>query len=325
MTSKHTLPQLTGQWIDLVELKGPVQLPSRPKQMIDSYSTIWQKGARLWAGDGFGSVTAAGVVTMYDQQAQYTNGEIIWPGEQGLNAYVRTVDLAGAWIDEACEIHDLAQKTSPVELTQAEQVLGRDLIGSITGYTLSFTILNSDVVMIGTLSKDCFTISWEDGSTWQRHLHLEGDWISIKSKCRQVIHCQKQEVMISGIPGVIDLSNWYVKATEAPFPDNKVKGGIDLDSTAIHWSDYIGWQRFFDLTGAWLDQSGVVHGIANQRLQDPTEYRRFTWLFNASCNSTGSLIRNWIELTNNGETICGRLNFDCNHIHWENGDVWKKQ
>lgn len=325
MNNNEHIPDLRGQWIDLVELKGPVQLPSRPKQMIDSYCSIWQKGTRLWAGDGFGSVDDDGVVTMYDQQAQYTNDEIVWPGQDGLNAYVRTVDLTGVWIDEAANTYDLAQKNSPVRLNQPEKFLSQYLIGAICGYAIQVTHKISGEERVGTLRTDCFTIDWSDGSKWQRHLHLQGHWISIKNKCQFIIHRTDNDVMIGGIPGVIDLSNWYVDACQAPFPDNKTKGGIDLDSTAIHWSDYIGWQRIFELTGTWLDQNHIVHDITNQRLQDATDYRRFIWLFDCTGHAAGTMTRNWIELTHQGTTLCGQLNFQANCIYWQDGQVWKKQ
>jgi hypothetical protein len=334
---KEQLPALRGQWIDLVKCKGPIQLPNRPQQMIDSYVTIWQKGAQLWAGDGFGNVNDDGVVTMYDQQANYIHGEIVWPGQDGLNAYVRTVDLTGVWIDQTGTTHDLAQKNSPVLLNQTETVLSEYWTGNICGYSIQCVNKISGEKFGGTLSHNCFNITWSDGSSWQRHLHLQGRWISIKNKCQINIHCERGEVTIGGVAGVIDFSNWYVDACSRPFPDKKTKGGIDLDSTAIHWSDYIGWQRVFDLTGAWVDQSGVVHGIANQRIQNATDYRRFIWLFDCSDNSKGTLTRNWIELITQSTTqsthqskkqdttMRGQLNFASNRIFWQDGQVWKKQ
>jgi len=326
MTDNKKLPNLSGQWIDLVPLKGPVQLPNRPKQMIDSYSTIWQVGDQLWAGDGFGNVTANGVVTMYGDTAQYENGEIVWPGDQGLNAYVRTFDLTGTWVDDTGKIHELTQKNSPVTNTQKEAVLGNNLVGSITGYQINFQNTKTKANLTAVLSGDCFTITWADGSTWNRHLHLGGEWVSIKNKCRIQISTQGLEVSISGIPGYIDLTNWYVHAKNAPFPDNnKTKGGIDYDSTAIHWSDYIGWQRAFNLTGAWLDQKGAVHGIANQSIQDPNELRRFIWSFDTNNGKSGTLIRNWIEIGDQDQRKCGQVNYANNRIHWQNGDVWQKQ
>ena len=331
MSKKSSLPDLRGQWIDLVKLVGPVQLPLRPQQMIDSYCTIWQKGPRLWAGDGFGSVNEEGVVTMYDQKALYKNGEIVWPGQDGLNAYIRTVDLAGLWRDENGRTHVLAQKNSPVELTEPERFLGRDLSGVITGYHIKAQRRSTDQALTGELSSDCLQIQWSDGAVWKRQLKLGGDWISIKSKCQLTIHTQGLQVAINHVPGRIDPDIWYVNADDAPFPDNKTKGGIDLDSTAIHWSDYVGWQRVFLLTGAWLDQQGKVYGIANHRIEDPTDYRRFQWLFDTAGVSTsmqnirGRNIRNWIEIGQGPQSRVGVINYQNNRIYWEDGNVWSKQ
>lgn len=320
----NKLPDLTGQWIDLVPLVGPVQLPLRPQQMIDSYVTIWQKGDRLWAGDGFGTVTADGVVTMYDQQAQYKNGEIVWPGDHGLNAYIRTVDLAGVWQDQYQQLHTLAQRNSPVEPTEMESVLGAKVVGTLTGHTLSCVHKETQAVKTATISRDGYILHWSDGDIWQRHLHLQGDWISIKNKAREVIHCRNLEVSIGGVPGTIDPAIWYVNAKDKPFPDNKTKGGIDLDSTAIHWSDYIGWQRVFALEGRWLNTAGDQHEVSQQRIQNPTEYRRFTWNFDTALG-TGTLIRNWVEIRTGDQTMQGQLDYDSQRIHWSNGDIWRKE
>lgn len=328
MTEDTSLPQLTGQWITLVPLKGPVQLPSRPKQMIDSYATIWQTEGQLKAGDGFGSVNEGGVVTMYGDTAQYdcTSDEIIWLGDQGLNALVRTVDLAGVWVDGSKQVHELAQKESPVRLTITETVLGVGLRGTITGQKIRLKDLNNDGEKCGTLSVDCSTINWADGSVWKRHLHIQGGWVSIINKLHVAIERQNEkEVLVGGVPGTLDLSDWYIHATNQPFPDNKVKGGIDFDSTMIHWADYIGWQRVFALEGVWIDTSNEAHEITKQRIKDPKEYRRFIWLFDTSCGGQGTQIRNWIEIDKRGSKVCGQVTYDSSKIYFDDGDVWTKQ
>jgi len=347
MENKKSVPQLAGQWIDLVKLKAPpIQLPNRPQQQIDSYCTIWQKGEQLWAGDGFGKVNSDGLVTMYGDKAQYKNNEIVWlKHPDGLNAYVRTVDLAGVWIDENVKLHRLAQKISPVTLTETENILGRNFKGSITGHRVEVTRNNGDK-LTAELSQDGFTLIWSNGSVWKRYLNLEGHWVSIVDiSYQKVIEVDNDNVLIAGISGTIDYRIWYINADNTPFPtsdpnknkggtgkEGAAKGGIDFDSTAIHWSNYIGWQRVFDMNGEWIDSTGQIHAVTDHHITDPQEQRRFTWGFllngagNAEIFTSGKMIRNWIELhTDTGEAQCGIVNYNSNRIDWENDDIWRKQ
>ncbi|GAB4183957.1 MAG: hypothetical protein Tsb002_06470 [Wenzhouxiangellaceae bacterium] len=324
MTQQKQLPDLRGQWIDLVEVQGPVQLPTRPRQMIDSYITIWQRDQQLWAGDGFGTVSADGIVNLYDQLALYINDCILWPGQNGFNTYVRTVDLAGLWIDDQGNIHALSQLVSPVELNQTVAVIGQDREGQLCGYLSEWVHRPSGRRLTARLSNDCLQLQWSDGAVWKRHLDVAGEWISIKNKLHRRIESDGLKVTIGGVPGVIDPVIWYVNAVKQPFPGDKTKGGIDLDSTAIHWSDYVGWQRYFNLEGEWRDSKGASHVISEQKLQDATEYRRFPWQFSIDGHNHGLLIRNWVQITTKNKTLSGMVNFDSNRIDWVTGDVWCK-
>lgn len=330
MTNKK-LPQLTGQWVNLVALKKPpIQLPNRPTQQIDSYSTIWQKDNKLWSGDSSGTVDSATKITLYGDQVPYTDDEILWSKKDPLNVDVRTVDIAGMWLDEKSNLHTLAQKYTPVTLMQKEVFLGKGLAGSITGYSINVKI-SGGTHQTGTLSKDCFTISWSNGSTWKRHLNINGHWVSNQDiSTHEKIHVTEDKVTINGITGQLDRSIWYLKANKAtPFPTNKKEGGIDFDNSAIHWYDYVGWLRVFLMDGKWVDRAGNTHTITNNKVKDPSVQSRFTWEFDVSStntakdsqNTSGEMIRNWIEIGKQQ----GVVHYDSTFIDWENGDIWEKQ
>lgn len=330
MTNAKPVPRLSGQWVNLVQLKEPpIQLPNRPQQQIDSYSTIWQKGNKLWSGDSSGTVDSPTRVTLYGDQVPYQNGEIIW-GSNGLNADVRTVDIAGMWIDENDHLYTLAQKITPVTLTQKEQILGLGFTGSITGHTIS-TQRDDSSTLTGVLSQDCFAIEWSNGSTWKRHMNINGYWVSVMdTSTHETIIVKKDKVIIGGITGNIDHSIWYLRADQQPFPTNKKEGGIDFDCTAIHWYDYIGWLRKFIMDGSWIDNEGEVHAIFNYRIKNPDIKSRFTWQFSVSSSkpegTSGEMIRNWIELkTKTGEKRYGVVHYESDRIDWASGDTWLKQ